>query len=151
MPEILVKEVMSSPVCSVAPNTRLPVIKHLLHEHSIRHLPVVDRGELIGMISLGDVRNAFPSDAALLSIHDISNQLDKITAADILRLGVVTVAADAPLADAVALLLQHRIGCLPVLEARRMIGIVTASDILRASFPREANQSVMAGIADDLV
>lgn len=147
MPATLVKDLMSSPVCSVAPSTRLPVIKRLLLDRKIRHLPVVDGGELIGMISLGDVRNAFPSDTALLSTHDMGDQLDKITASDILRIGVVTIAAEAPLAEAVELLLRHQIGCLPVMEADRMVGIVSASDILRALFP----QDVCSPVVDSLV
>lgn len=135
MSATLVKDLMSSPVCSVTPGTRLPVIKRLLLDRKIRHLPVVDAGELIGIISLGDVRNAFPSDTAIMSNHDMGDQLDKITAADILRIDVVTVAAEAPLAEAVELLLQNQVGCLPVMDADRMIGIVSASDILRALFP----------------
>lgn len=143
MPATLVKDLMSSPVCSVAPSTRLPVIKRLLLDRKIRHLPVVDAGELIGMISLGDVRNAFPSDTALLSTHDMGDQLDKITASDILRIGVVTIPAEAPLAEAVELLLRYQIGCLPVMEAGRMVGIVSASDILLALFPQEARSPVV--------
>jgi CBS domain-containing protein len=137
METYLVKDVMSCPVTSITPNTRLPAIKLLLRNHNIRHLPVVDHGELIGIISLGDVRNAFPSDTALLSTQDMGPDLDKVTAAHILRPGVITVAAEAPLAEAVDLLLQYRVGCLPVMKGDRMVGIMTAGDILRTLFPRK--------------
>src|SRR4051794_33004292 len=122
MQKTFVRTLMSSPVYSVTPTTRLPQIKSLLREQKIRHLPVMDDGRLVGIISLGDVRNAFPSDTALLSIYELSYQLGKVTAADIMRTDVVTT-PDALLAEAVTLLLEANVGCLPVLEADRLSGI----------------------------
>ena len=127
-----VRDVMSSPVIAVAPHTRLPKIKRLMHEHRIRHVPVVQEGTLAGIISLGDIRNAFPSDSTLLSIYELSYLLDKVAAADILRTSVITIQAEAPLLEAVRLMLDDRIGALPVFEADRMVGIITESDIFRA-------------------
>src|SRR3954452_7935912 len=133
-----VGELMSSPVHTVAPRTRLPRIKQILLEHKIRPLPVIDDDQLVGIISLGDVRNAFPSDTALLSIYELSHLLGKLTAADVMRTGVITVDVDAPLVEAITLLLQDKVGCLPVLAAGNMIGILTTSDILRALIARGA-------------
>jgi acetoin utilization protein AcuB len=147
MPATLVRDLMSSPVSSIAPGTRLPVIKRLFLDGKIRYLPVVDSGELIGMISLGDVRNVLPCDTELLGTEDMNDHLDTVTAADILHRGVVTIAAEALMGEAVDLLLQYKVGCLPVMEADRMIGIVTASDILEALFPQEACMSVVNDLA----
>src|SRR4051812_42434505 len=138
MQKTTVRDRMSSPVFSIAPTTRLPRIKQMLGEHKIRHLPVIDNGRLVGIISLGDVRNAFPSDTALLSMSQLCYQLDMITAADIMRTEVITITSDAPLTEAVTLLLQHKIGCLPVLEAGRLSGILTVSDILQELLARES-------------
>ena len=132
MQTLRVRDLMSSPAISVTRTTRLPAIKRLMREHKISHLPVVDEGQLVGIISLGDVRNAFPSDTTILSIYELSYLLDKVAAADILRTGVITIQAEAPLVDAVRLMLDNRIGALPVFEADRMVGIITESDIFRA-------------------
>ena len=127
-----VRDVMSSPVISVAPHTRLPKIKRLMREHRIRHVPVLHEGSLAGIISLGDIRNAFPSDTTILSIYELSYLLDKVAAADILRTSVITIQAEASILEAVRLMLDNRIGALPVFEADRMVGIITESDIFRA-------------------
>lgn len=127
-----VREMMSSPVISVPPTIRLPAIKHLMRAHKIRHLPVVVGGKLVGIISLGDVRNAFPSDAGILSIYEVSHLLDNIIAADIMRTGVVTIEAEAPLVEAAWRMLDHKIGGLPVLEGNRLVGMITESDLFRA-------------------
>ena len=128
----MVRDVMSSPVIAVAPHTRLPKIKRLMREQRIRHVPVLHEGSLAGIISLGDIRNAFPSDTTILSIYELSYLLDKVAAADILRTGVITIQSEAPLLEAVRLMLDNRIGALPVFEADRLAGIITESDIFRA-------------------
>lgn len=132
MKTLHVRDVMSSPIISITPNTRLPVIKHLMREHNIRRLPVVDRDRLIGIISLGDLRNAFPSDATTLSIYELSYLLDKVTAKEVMRTDVITIEADAPLVEAAKLMLQHKVSGLPVREDGQLVGIITESDIFRA-------------------
>lgn len=127
-----VRDVMSSPVVSVTPQTRLPMIKHLLREKSIRRLPVLDNGHLVGIISLGDVRNAFPSDATTLSIFELSYLLDRVTAEEIMRTDVLTIEADAPLVAAASLMLERKVSGVPVVHNGEVVGMITESDIFRA-------------------
>ncbi|HZG66381.1 MAG TPA: CBS domain-containing protein, partial [Herpetosiphonaceae bacterium] len=63
---LTVQDLMSSPVITIPPHTRLPMIKQLMRLKRIHRLPVVDRGKLLGIVTLGDVRNAYPSDAPSL-------------------------------------------------------------------------------------
>jgi acetoin utilization protein AcuB len=123
---------MSSPIISITPHTRLPQIKHLLRAHNIRRLPVVDRNRLVGIVTLGDVRNAFPSDTTTLRSYDRSDLLDKVTAQEVMRTEVITIAPDALLIEAVKLMLQHKVSGLPVVDSRQVVGIITESDIFRA-------------------
>ncbi len=132
MKALFVRDIMSSPDITHTPTVRLPAIKHLMHQNSIRRLPVVDGNRIVGIVSLGDVRNAFPSDATMLSIYELSYLLDKVSAADIMRTDVVAVEPDAPLTEAAQLMLQHKISGLPVVENGQLVGILTESDILRA-------------------
>ena len=132
MKSVTVGALMSRPVIIVAPHTRLPRLKGLMRENKIRRLPVVKGAQVVGIITMGDLRNAFPSDATTLSIYELSYLLDKVTAADVMRSDVLTIAADAPLVEAARLMLQHKVSGLPVLEQGRLVGIVTESDIFRA-------------------
>lgn len=132
MKTLFVHEVMSSSVISITPRTRLPQIKHLLREHNIRRLPVVNRTQLIGIVTLGDVRNAFPSDATTLSRYELSDLLDQVTAQEVMRTDVITIAPDASLVEAVQLMLQHKVSGLPVVDNQQLVGIITESDIFRA-------------------
>ena len=126
-----VRELMHSPVVSVTRHTRLPFIKSLMREKSVRRVAVVDHEALIGIITLGDVRNAFPSDASALSGFELSYLVDKVTAEEIMRTNVITVEADVPVVEAAKLMLEHKVSGLPVLSAGRMVGVITEIDILR--------------------
>lgn len=132
MEQLTVRELMSAPVIAVAPHTRLPQIKSLMREKAIRRLPVVERGHVVGIITMGDVRNAFPSDATSLSIYELSSVLDKVTAAEIMRTDVLMIAVDAPITEAARLMLLHKVSGLPVLERGELVGIITESDLFRA-------------------
>ena len=132
MEALTVRSLMSSPVITVAPYTQLPRLKHLMREHNIRRLPVLDGQRLVGIITLGDLRNAFPSDAPTLSIYELSYLLSKVTAAEVMRTEVLTVAADAPLVEATQRMLQHKVSGLPVMDGERVVGVLTESDVFRA-------------------
>lgn len=132
MEALTVRSLMSSPVITVAPYTRLPQLKHLMHEHNIRRLPVLNGERLVGIITLGDLRNAFPSDAPTLSIYELSYLLSNVTAAEVMRNDVLTVDAGALLVEATQRMLQHKVSGLPVMDGERLVGMITESDIFRA-------------------
>ncbi len=132
MQSLRVRDLMTSPVITIPPLTRLPVIKLFMREKCIHRLPVVSRGRLVGIITLGDVRNAFPSDVPAIGAMEARHALDRVRAEDIMRTDVITVTADAPLPEAALLMLYHKISGLPVLDGDRLVGIITKSDICRA-------------------
>jgi CBS domain-containing protein len=132
MQRLYVRDIMSSPVFTVAPHTRLPAIKLLMRQNQVHRLPVVDGPRLVGIITLGDVRNAFPSDIAFVGTFEQTNLLDKVTAQDIMRTDVLTITPDAALVEAATLLVSHKLGGLPVLDGDRLVGIITKSDLCRA-------------------
>jgi CBS domain-containing protein len=128
----VVRDLMHSPVWTITPRTCHPEIERLMQEHAIRHLPVLDRGRLVGMVSRGDLRQARPSDATTLSRHEQQSALDQLTAADVMTRSVVTVAARSPLSLAAELMLAHKISSLAVLDGGRLVGMITASDLFAA-------------------
>ncbi|MEE9182516.1 MAG: CBS domain-containing protein [candidate division NC10 bacterium] len=121
------KLVVASPTDSVAAAWRF------LRQHQIRHLPVVEDGKLVGIVTDRDIRLVFPS--ALTSgrrEQDPHDALEKVSVREIMTGQVVTVAPEASIANAARLLLERRIGGLPVVQGSRLVGIITKTDILAA-------------------
>jgi len=105
----------------------------LLREYDIRRLPVVDKmRNLVGIVTLGDVREASPSDATSLSIWEIHYLLAKLKVTEIMTADPITVYTTDTIADAANLMLENKISGLPVVEPEgKLVGIITESDIFR--------------------
>jgi CBS domain-containing protein len=91
----------------------------------------VDRGNLVGIVTLGDVREAEPSNATSLSIFELHYLLSKLTVDKIMTRDPLTISPNANVREAARLMLDHKIGGLPVMEENRLVGIITESDIFR--------------------
>jgi acetoin utilization protein AcuB len=105
---------------------------NLIRQRGIRHLPVVEGWRLVGIVTDRDVRQASPSAATSLEIHELHYLLEKITIRDIMTSKVVTATPEMPIEAAARLMLTHRIGSLPVLREMALVGIITETDILSA-------------------
>jgi len=92
---------------------------------------VDENGHLVGIVTLGDVREASPSDATSLSIFELNYLLARLTVDKIMTRKVITVTPDTPIYEAARLMLEHKIGGLPVVENGRVVGIITESDIFK--------------------
>lgn len=104
----------------------------LLQVHRIRHLPVMDGKRMVGIITDRDIRRVLPSPATSLEIHELNYLLDKLQVGEVMTKKVVTVDPQTTLEEAAKLLLDYRIGGLPVLEGNELVGIITETDILEA-------------------
>jgi acetoin utilization protein AcuB len=134
-----VRELMSGALITARPD--LPVLdaRHLMVEKRIRHLVVTDeRGDLAGIITDRDIRLNLPSQATSLSVWEMNYLLTRLTVGKVMTSSVITVGPDRDARDAAQLMLDHRIGALPVVDGGRPIGIVTETDLLRA-FVRSAD------------
>ena len=127
-----VRDVMTSPAIVVAPQTPVPQASALMKERRIRHLPVIENGQLVGMVSRGDLREASISEAINADLYEISFLLSRLPVSKLMTRQVVTISPDALIVDAVALMTDNKIAGLPVVDGTRsVIGIVTESDLLR--------------------
>ncbi len=117
----------------------------LMKAHKIRHLPVLEEGRLIGIVTDRDVRQAMPPRALSLDIHEVHYVLDKVHVRDIMTPRVVAVSPDVSIAKAADLMYRNKIGCLPVLDAEKLVGIITESDILRAVAEKKGEAAMPEG------
>jgi len=132
MEKMCVREIMTSPAIVVSPETTLPVANTLMKENRIRHLPVVDNGRLVGIVSRGDLREASTTAAVNADSYELSFMLSKLTVGKLMTTKVLTVTQDAPIVYVAELMTEHKIACLPVVETDgSVIGIVTESDLLK--------------------
>jgi acetoin utilization protein AcuB len=128
---MLVREVMQPRVVTVAPTTTLPDAIRLTNQRRIRHLPVIEDGELVGIVSDRDLKRAMASSATTLEVHELTYLLNRLTVGEIMTRVVVTIRPLAPVEDAARLMVEERIGALPVLDGSRLVGIVTETDVLQ--------------------
>ncbi|MBI3455301.1 MAG: CBS domain-containing protein [Candidatus Rokubacteria bacterium] len=125
-----VRDIMQPRVVTITPKTTLPEAVRLAAERRIRHLPVVDAGDLVGIVSDRDLKRAMASPATSLEAHELNYLLNRLTVAEIMTSPVITIGPTFPAEEAARLMAQERIGALPVTEADRLIGIVTETDVL---------------------
>jgi acetoin utilization protein AcuB len=124
---------MSKDVITVDEDLSLMKASRLMKERSIKHLPVVKSGRLIGIVSDRDLKEAQPSKATSLDIHEIYYLLDKVKVKNVMTSDPYTVTASEIVERAANLMLENDISALPVVnEEGELEGIVTKGDLFRA-------------------
>ena len=112
-----VRDIMSSPAITVSPDTTLPAANALMKEKEIRHLPVLEKGRLVGIVSRGDLREASISASINADQYELHFLLNKLTVGKLMTRKVRTVTPDALVVDAADLMTEHKIAGLPVVDA----------------------------------
>lgn len=145
MSKELVETWMTEDVVTISPETTLPEAHKLMAEEEIRRLPVVDdKGKLVGIVTLGDVREAEPSSATSLSVWELNYLLSKLTIKEIMTKNPVTVRSTATIGEAARTMLERRVSGLPVVdEQHKLVGIITESDIFSMVVLHEWREDVM--------
>jgi acetoin utilization protein AcuB len=118
---------------TIGPDASFFKARDYIHAMGIRHLPVVDKNNrLVGIVTDRDIREAAPSDAPSLSVHELSSLLAKLKVSAFMtpKKKLITITPDTLIEEAVQLMHDHKIGCLPVLEADELYGIFTETDAL---------------------
>lgn len=130
-----IRKWMKHPVHSVKPLDSIQHARDLMERHRVNQLPVVVNGQLVGIITDRDVRDAFPS---VFDTAGFARRKPKVAVTDpkavtvemVMTANVTTAGPDESIANAVRLMRRQRIGALPVIEGNRVVGILTRSDIL---------------------
>ena len=127
-----VEKCMQRRPVTVSPQDTLRGAWQIIRERRVRHLPVVERGRLVGIVTDRDLRQALPSRAVGLEMHEAPHLAEKVRIWEVMARAVVTISREAPIEEATRLLLKYRIGGLPVLKGETLVGIITKTDLLQA-------------------
>jgi acetoin utilization protein AcuB len=126
------EKIQRNPV-TISPDASFFEARNLIHEKGVRHIPVVDKNNrLAGIVTDRDIREAAPSDATLLSVQELNYLLGKLKVSGFMtpKDKLITITPDTLIEEAVQLMHDHKIGCLPVLEGEKLYGIFTETDAL---------------------
>jgi CBS domain-containing protein len=127
-----VRDLMTAKPITVDPETPMLEARKRMLEERIRHLVVIDDARVVGIVTDRDVRLNLPSPATSLSVWEINYLLMGVTVGGVMTTSVIVVDPDRPIAEAARIMMDHKIGALPVVEEGRLVGIVTESDFVRA-------------------
>jgi acetoin utilization protein AcuB len=149
---MLIGERMSRPVVTIPPDLPIAEALDLMKREHIRRCPIIDDGKLVGIISDKDLLNASPSPVTTLSIWEMHYLLSKITVSEVMTKNVLTVAEDTPIEEAARIMADNKIGGVPVMRDRAVVGIITETDLFKIFLElmgaRELGVRVTATIQD---
>jgi acetoin utilization protein AcuB len=126
------EKIQRNPV-TIGPDASFYEVRNLIHEKGVRHLPVIDKNNmLVGIVTDRDIREAAPSDATLLSVQELNYLLGKLKVSSFMtpKDKLITINPDTLIEEAVQLMHDNKIGCLPVLEQGKLYGLFTETDAL---------------------
>jgi acetoin utilization protein AcuB len=118
---------------TIRPDASFFEARSLIHDKGIRHLPVVDQeNRLVGIVTENDIREAGPSDVATLSVKELTDLLGTLKVSELMvpEEKVITITPDTLIEEAIQLMHDHKIGCLPVIDQGKLYGIFTETDAL---------------------
>ena len=129
---MLVKDWMSEEVIVLDENASIMKASQVMKEHDIRRIPVVRNGRLVGIISDRDIKEATPSKATSLDVHELYYLLAEVRIKDIMTPDPIHVKPEDTVEYAAVLMLENRISGLPVVDdEKRLVGILTQTDIFK--------------------
>jgi len=127
-----VSDLMTTSPITVGPETPVLDARQLMIDKRFRHVLITEGPKLLGIVTDRDIRLNLPSPATSLSVWEINYLLAQLTVASVMTKGLVTVSPRRDTREAALLMLDHKIGALPVVDGGQLVGIITETDLLRA-------------------
>lgn len=122
---------MKTNLLTATPETSVFKARELMDEHRISHLPITDgKAGLLGIVTDRDLKKAWASSATTLSVYELTYVLQKLDVADVMTKNVITATPDMTIERAAHIILDHKIGALPVLKKDKLVGIITTTDLM---------------------
>ena len=140
-----VKSIMHTKLVTVSADDSLDTVDDIMNLGHVRHLPVVKAGELVGVVSHRDLLRASLSSISNVGLDEKKAFLNSIRIKEVMNRRLVTIGPDATAQEAAEIMADEKIGCLPVVEDGRLVGMITETDLLHhfaeAGRARRAKQS----------
>jgi acetoin utilization protein AcuB len=126
-----IRDWMTTNPVKVTSSTTLPEAYWVMVENRIRRLLVVDGGKLVGIVTMEDLRGSFHTDIIAINPLKVNQILSEMPVRQLMSKDPITIDTDSSVIQAAQTMLTHRISTLPVIEAGRVVGIITESDLFR--------------------
>jgi CBS domain-containing membrane protein len=127
-----VKDLMATEVSTLGRNDTLDLADNVMTLGRIRHLPVLEEGRVVGVVSQRDLFRSALAVALGYGERAQKTLLKTLRVKEVMSEPAITISPEATIKEAARLMVEHKIGCLPVVEGSTLVGIVTETDILRA-------------------
>jgi CBS domain-containing protein len=126
-----VRDIMTTEVTTLGRNDSLQLAKDIMTLGRVRHFPVIDDGKVVGVVSQRDLYKA--SLGSVMKYGEKAQRafLEGIVVKEVMSDPPITIAPHASVQEAARLMMEKKIGCLPVLEGAQLVGIVTETDMLK--------------------
>jgi acetoin utilization protein AcuB len=129
---MFVRDYMSINPITIGPDDSVGDALQLIETHSIRRLPVISDGKIVGLVTNLDLLKASPSPATSLSIHEINYLFPKIKIRDVMTKNVITITPETIIEEAAVVMRENKIGTLLVEQHGKLLGLITESDLFKA-------------------
>ena len=129
---MFVRSYMTIDPVFASPDDNFHQAMHMLRKRRVRHLPVVEKGHLVGIVVEKDLLSNQPSPATSLSLYEIYSLLEMLRIRQMMTRPVITVGGDCPLEEAARIMVENKISCLPVMDGERLVGIITETDVFKS-------------------
>jgi CBS domain-containing protein len=129
--EGVAREIMMGSPVTLKPEDSLSLASDVISLGRIRHIPVVDDGRLVGILTERDLIGAAASQIFGLKQKNKSALLKSVLIKEVMKRRVVTAAPDTPIKEIAHLMADKKIGCVPIVSAGALVGLVTTTDLLR--------------------
>ena len=127
-----VRDLMTAKPITVDPETPMLDARQRMVADRIRHLIVVENARVVGIVTDRDIRLNLPSPATSLSVWEINHLLARLTVEGVMTRSVIVIGPERNAREAARIMVDHKIGALPVLDGKHLLGIITETDLLRA-------------------
>lgn len=129
---LIAEDVMSRDVFTLGRNEKLSVADDVMKQKRIRHIPVLDRdGMLCGIITQRDLFRGILLKSLGYGSRAEERMLETLAVKDAMHEDVVTTTPDAPLGDVASLMMARKVGCVPVLDGERLVGLISEADFVK--------------------
>ncbi len=122
-----VRDAMTREVLTLGPNARVAEALALCRERNIRHVPILEEGKLVGLVSDRDLKDVSPP----RGVEDQENTLERVRVGDVMSTGLITAHPLDTIEHAARVIYDRHIHCLPVIADEELAGIITSSDMTR--------------------